>query len=247
MTRMTRLLLGSGGMSTVDRREAWIGELDRFLGPVRRILFIPHALADHDGYLQKMRERGFEAGRVLDGIHRAEDPERAIDQAQAIYVGGGNSFRLLEQLQKNGWIDRIRARVLSGVPYIGVSAGTNMACPTIKTTNDMPIVQPSTFEALGLVPFQINPHFFSGPLHFQDAGGTLIPYAGETREDRIREFHEMNETPVLGLWEGAILEVESNRARLTEAGRAKLFRRGDVSREIAPGSDLSFLLEVGSS
>ncbi len=241
---MARLLLGSGGMSTVERTAAWIGELNRFLGPVRRVLFIPHALADHDAYLQKMKERGFDAGRELVGIHRVKDAGLAIDQAEAIYVGGGNSFRLLDQLQRNGWIERIRARVGCGIPYIGVSAGTNMACPTLKTTNDMPIVQPATFEALGLVPFQINPHFFSGPLHFEDAAGNLIPYAGETREDRIREFHEMNDTPVLGLWEGSILEVDSNCARLTEAGRAKLFRRGDAGREIAPGSDLSFLLDV---
>ena len=121
-----------------------------------RVLFVPYALADHDGYVRLMTERGLNAGYELDGIHRHADPVAAVHEAEAIFVGGGNTFRLLAALYRLGLLDPIRERVRGGLPYLGVSAGTNVACPTIRTTNDMPIVQPPSLDALGLVPFQVN-------------------------------------------------------------------------------------------
>lgn len=238
-----RALLGSGGFSTPERQASWISALDNFLGPIDEVLFVPYALADHDDYVSKMVERGFHAGRKLTGIHRAADPRDAVHQAKAIYVGGGNSFRLLHALYAHDLLDVIRARVQSGaLTYIGVSAGSNMACPTLKTTNDMPIVMPPRFEALGLIPFQINPHYFAGPIHFRNAAGELLPYAGETRDDRIREFHEMNDTPVLGLWEGAILHCVAGQYSISGEGGARLFRKGQNPVDLEPGSILD--LEV---
>ncbi|MBN20271.1 MAG: dipeptidase PepE [Bdellovibrionaceae bacterium] len=207
--KVMRLLLGSGGFSTDLRREGWKEVLDDFLGPVSKVLFIPFALKDHDHYVEKMIEYDFSAGRELVGIHRSSDFKSAIEDAQAIYVGGGNSFRLLDSLQKFDLIKVIQKKVQSGTPYIGVSAGTNMACPTLMTTNDMPIVYPKSFDSLNLISFQINPHYFAGATHIEDCD-QFIRYGGETRDDRIKEYHEMNNLPVLGLWEGAILRVEEN-------------------------------------
>lgn len=237
-----RLLLGSGGIRTESRLRAWLDEFDQFLGPIRRVVFVPYALADHDGYVKSLTERGFAAGRELLGIHTLGDPQAAIESADAIFVGGGNTFRLLADLYRHDLLGRIRRRVAEGMPYIGVSAGTNVAGPSMKTTNDMPITQPPSFDALGLVGFQINPHYFAGAIHYETAAG-MLPYAGETRDDRLREFHEMNDAPILALWEGAILRVEHRTAELKGPEPAKLFLKGEAPRDLAPGSDVSFLLE----
>lgn len=241
-----QLLLGSGGFSTPERKRLWTEALSKYLGELPEILFIPYALADYDHYTRLIVERGFHAGRSLKGIHTFSDPMAAIESAQAIYIGGGNSFRLLHTLYQRNLLDPIRKRVLEGKSlYIGVSAGTNMACPTLKTTNDMPIAEPPSFDALGLIPFQINPHYFPGRIHFRDAGGTLIEYAGETRDDRIREFHEMNATPVLGLWEGAILERNNaGRYFLTGEGGARLFHRGKAPLDFISGTELTDALHL---
>ena len=235
-----RLLLGSGGFSTPERQSVWRSELDQFLGPIRKVLFVPYALKDHDGYVAKMTERGFNADRELIGLHRAADPKKAILEADAIYVGGGNSFRLLNDLYRLDLCAVVRERVLAGMPYIGVSAGTNMSCPTLMTTNDMPIVQPPSFQALDLIPFQINPHYFAGAIHYASESG-LIPYGGETRDDRIREYHEMNSLPVLGLFEGCVLRVPTaGRYELAPgAGQgARLFRAGQAAEDYLPGAVL---------
>jgi dipeptidase E len=142
-------------------------------------------------------------------------------------VGGGNTFRLLAELHRLGLLDVIRGRVRGGLPYLGVSAGTNVACPTIKTTNDMPIIQPPSFDALDLVPFQINPHYLD-----PDPNST---HKGETREDRIREFLEENETPVIGLREGSALLVDGNSVTLLGEKSARLFRRGAEPVEMESG------------
>jgi dipeptidase E len=233
-----RLLLGSGGFSTPERRQGWNRELDDFLGPVKNLLFIPYALAEHDPYVAKMIEIGFHAGRQLEGIHKAKDPLIAVEQAEAIYIGGGNSFRLLNSLYQFKLIERIRDRVQrEDIPYIGISAGTNMACPTIKTTNDMPIVAPPSLDALNLISFQINPHYFSGPIYMKTAEG-MIQYGGETRDDRIHQFHEDNNVPVLGLWEGSILRVEESKVTLSGTSGARLFRRGEKELDFSPGAEL---------
>jgi dipeptidase E len=207
---------------------------------VRRVLFAPYALADHDGYLHGVVERGLNAGYDLDSTHRHPDPAAAVRAAEAVFVGGGNTFRLLDRLYRFGLVDAIRERVRAGVPYLGVSAGTNVACPTIRTTNDMPIVQPPALDALGLVPFQVNPHFTPGQT-FLKVGDEFVPHFGETREDRLREFHEENDTPVVGLWEGGVLRVEGGRVELAGAA-ARVFRKGQPPVDCDPGADLAPLL-----
>ncbi len=157
-----RILLGSGGFRTDERIRNLRAHLQTHLGAVERVLFIPYALQDHDKYMQAMLERGLNAGYELVGIHRCADPRDAVLQAEAIYVGGGNTFRLLNALYQLNLLDAIRARIRADVPYVGISAGANVACPTIMTTNDMPIVQPPSLDALGLLPFQINVHYYAG-------------------------------------------------------------------------------------
>jgi dipeptidase E len=237
-----RLLLGSGGFRTHERVALLAETMRSFFGGVRRLLFVPYALADHDAYVRGMVERGLHAGYDLDGIHRHADPVRAAREAEAFFVGGGNTFRLLDRLYRLGLREVIRERVLASVPYLGVSAGCNVACPTIKTTNDMPIVQPPRFDALDLVPFQVNPHYSFGPTFLQQGEG-FVPHFGETRDERLREFHEENDTPVLGLWEGGILRFEQGKVTLIGAP-ARLFRKGLDPIDVRPGDDLGSILPL---
>jgi len=235
-----RLLLGSGGLSTEPRRDLWRAELADFLGPdVKRVLFVPFALADHDGYVARLASLKLDGGRELVALHKVLDPQRAVAEAEALYVGGGNSFRLLDRVQRLGLLGAIRASVQAGMPYVGISAGTNLACPTIRTTNDMPIVQPTSLDALGLVPFQINPHWFDGPIHVRHGEG-FLPYGGETRDDRLREFLEENDRAVLAIAEAGMLRVEGRQATLKGAP-ARLFRRGAAPEDLSPPADLSHL------
>lgn len=204
------------------------------LGPARRVLFIPFALGDRDAYAAKARERFAALGFGVDSLHDADDPVRAVEGAEAIFTGGGNTFRLLDALQARNLLEPIRARVSAGMPYTGASAGSNLACPTLMTTNDMPIVEPSSFESLGLVPFQINPHYLD-----PDPSSR---HMGETRETRIREYLEENDRVVVGLREGSMIRVRGDRATLLGAAGARIFRRGRDPEERTPGSDLSDLL-----
>jgi dipeptidase E len=229
----TRLLLGSGGFRSPERVQFLAAQMQAFFGPMRRVLFVPYALQDHDGYVRSLIERGLHAGYELDGIHRHGDLKAAVREAEAIYIGGGNTFRLLSHLYRHELLEVIRERVRSGMPYLGVSAGTNVACPTIKTTNDMPITMPPSLDALGLAPFQINPHYFFGQTYVKQADG-FHEHFGETRDDRIREFHEMNDTPVIGLWEGGMLQVNASGVFLMGAA-ARLFPRGQPPVDIEPG------------
>lgn len=202
-------------------------EMADFLGAVEEVLFVPFALFDRDGYAQKARERLQRMGYGLSSVHRARDPVAAVEAAEAIFVGGGNTFRLLTALYELDLRDPVRRRVAEGVPYVGTSAGSNLACPTIRTTNDMPIVEPPTFEALDLVPFQINPHYLD-----PDPDST---HRGETREQRIVEYLEENDVPVVGLREGSILRVEGDRMELRGSTGARVFARGREPRELIPG------------
>ena len=222
MTR-TRLLLVSN--STLYGR----GYLDHcaeaiasFLEPpVARVLFVPYAIFDRDGYVAKARRRFEQLGLELDSVHDApEGPVRAVEKADALFIGGGNTFRLVNALWREKLVEPIRHRVHGGMPYVGTSAGANVASPTIKTTNDMPIVEPPTFAALDLIPFNINPHY-QDPI----PGST---HMGETREQRIAEFHEDNAPLVVGLREGAWLLVEDGAVSLHGSTGARLFRRGET-------------------
>lgn len=200
-----------------------------FLGAITRVTFVPYALFDRDAYAAKARARFEAMGYGVDSIHDFDGgARRAVERAEALFVGGGNTFRLLDALWREQLIEPIRRRVRAGMPYLGASAGINVACPSIRTTNDMPIVEPPSFEALGLVPFNINPHY-------QDAspGST---HMGETREQRIAEFHEENTPAVIGLREGAWLLVEDGVATLQGVNGARLFRRGQAPAELTVGS-----------
>jgi dipeptidase E len=229
-----RILLASGGYRTPERVTRLSAEMRDFFGPVGRLLFIPYALRDHDGYVRELTGKGLHAGYALDGIHRHADPVRAVREAPAIYVGGGNTFRLLADLYRHHLLGPIRERVRAGVPFLGVSAGCNVACPTIKTTNDMPITQPPSLDALGLVPFQVNPHYFNGET-FIKRDGAFHEHFGESRDERLREFHEMNDGPVVALWETGVLRVERGRIRLLDAP-ARLFVKGRDPVDVEPGS-----------
>ncbi len=237
-----RVLLGSGGLSTELRRMAWVTKMDSFLGSVKRVLFVPYALADYERYTEMVKERGLSAARELVGIHKFPNPRAAIMEADAIFVGGGNTFRLLDQLYRLDLLTAIRAKVLKGMPYLGISAGSNLAGPTIMTTNDMPIVMPPSFQALSLFPYQINPHYFSGRFFFESEH-QLIPYAGETRDDRIREFHEENTTPVIGITEGSWLSFVQGRIHLGgHEAKARVFNRGQTPRDFAGEVELTGLV-----
>lgn len=229
----TRILLGSGGFRSDDRRERLVTEMQRHFGGIRRLLFVPYAHGDLDGYSPTMTSKGFHAGYELDSIHRHSDPRQAVAEAEGIYIGGGNTFRLIHELHRLGLVEAIRARVLAGMPYLGISAGSNVACPTMQTTNDMPIIQPASFRALGLVPFQINAHYFNGDVHVQTPAG-LVPHFGETRDERLTEFHELNDTPVIGLWEGGLLRVYDGQIELI-GSTARIFEKGQPVRDVEPG------------
>jgi dipeptidase E len=208
--------------------------ISSFLSGRPRVLFVPWALKDCDGYAAKARERFLAMGIALDSIHTASDPVQAVGHADAFFVGGGNTFRLLKALQDSGALEAIRRRVRSGVPYVGSSAGSNVAAPTIRTTNDMPIVQPASLDALGLVPFQINPHFLD-----PDPGSK---HMGETREERLVQYLEENDVPVIGLREGAWLRVEQSAVNLEGTTGARIFRRGQAAVETSPGDRLDALV-----
>jgi dipeptidase E len=211
-----------------------LSEIDGFLGPVRRLIFIPFAMKDREGYGAKAAERLAAIGIEVSTLTADEAGRRLVRDAEAVFTGGGNTFRLLKTLQDAGILPLLRERALAGMPYIGSSAGTNIAAPTIRTTNDMPIVQPASFDAMGLIPFQINPHYLDA-----DPNST---HMGETRELRLKEFHEENETPVVGLREGAWIRVEENRATLGGTRGARIFRRGQAPEERGTGASLDDLL-----
>jgi dipeptidase E len=229
---MRLLLISSSTIHGSGYLDHCAAAIERVLRPaVARVLFVPYALRDRDGYAARVRARYARMGFEVDSIHEsADDPAAAVARAQAIFIGGGNTFRLLDALWRLGLVEPIARRVGDGMPYIGSSAGSNVACMTIKTTNDMPIVQPRTFDALGLVPFNINPHYVDA-----DPRST---HMGETREERIMQFHEENEPPVVGLREGAWLEVDERGVTLEGAAGARLFRRGQAPMEYSPGTRL---------
>ncbi len=211
-----------------------IGE---FLGKKHiKALFIPYAAVtfSYDDYELKVRERFREVGHDVISIHHFSDPAEAVRKAQAIVVGGGNTWMLLKLIRDNKLVGPVREKVLSGTPYIGWSAGSNVACPTIRTTNDMPVIRPSSFGAFNLIPFQINPHY----LDANPEG-----HAGETREQRIEEFIEVNpDLWVAGLREGTMFLVEKEKIRLIGPRKTRIFRKGHEPLELGESDELSFLL-----
>ncbi len=231
---MKRILLISNstlyGSGYLDHAET---EIRSLLGDLKRVLFVPYALFDQENYAVGTQWRFKKMGYALTSVHTASDPVQAVNDTEAIFIGGGNTFRLLKALYDHELLGPIRERVAGGMPYIGSSAGVNVAAPTIRTTNDMPIVQPPSFDALGLVSFQLNPHYFD-----TDPNST---HMGETREERIMQFLEENETPVIGLREGAMLRIENGTTTLRGSSGARIFRRGEKPEEVAPGAQIDLI------
>jgi len=228
-----KILLGSGGISTEERKMMYRRLVVEHFSDCSNVLFIPYASDDHENYTSRMQEfLGSDAHNLI-GLHSFEDVTSAVLDAEGIYVGGGNSFLLIKKLHEEGLIEIVRERVLAGTPYLGISAGANVACPTMMTTNDMPIALPPSFESFGIVPFQINPHYHPGKILFMD-GGELKNHFGESRDQRISEFHRDNETPVIGMWEGSFVQWDGSRGRLF--GRATAFKAGQQPIEIPDGS-----------
>jgi dipeptidase E len=224
-----RLLLHAGGDATSARTAV----IDHLRG-AKRAVMIPYAQSDHDRATARFAEWLAPLGVEITGLHTAHDPAAAIAHAEAVFVTGGNSFRLVNALHRLALIKPVQESIERGIPYFGASAGSNVACPTIRTTNDMPIVQPSSFAAFDLVPFQINPHYIDPP--------PPESRVGETREERLREFLEENDVTVVALREQSWLEIDGPAMRLVGTGGAVLFRRGVESEHMQGGADLSELL-----
>jgi dipeptidase E len=238
MSRKRLLLLSNSMNYGQGFLEHAASDIKDFLGAeVKRVLFVPFAgvTRSYDEYAAAVRGRFEEMGYEFEPVHKAADANEAVRNAEAIAIGGGNTFHLLREFYKTGLIESIRERVEAGTAYIGWSAGSNVACPTIRTTNDMPIVEPQSFNALNLVPFQINPHY---------TDEQLAAHSGETREERIAEFIKANPgVRVVGLREGSSLRIEGPTIKLLGEKTARIFKSGEAAREIKPVDSLEFLLD----
>ncbi len=212
-------------------------EIKKILGdkPITAV-FIPYAAVtfSFDEYCEKVEERFAEIGHHIVGIHTFKNPVKAIENADAIVVGGGNTWQLVRMLHDRKLMNPIREKVFNETPYIGWSAGSNVACPSLRTTNDMPIINPNGFDCIGLVPFQINPHY----LDANPEG-----HGGETREQRIEEFIEINpEIYVAGLREGTMLKLEDKKLKLIGNRKCRIFKKGENPTELSGSDDFNFLL-----
>lgn len=244
---MKHLLLLSNSTNAGEQYLEWPREFlknfyHRF--QVKEILFIPYAgvnLSDEslqksfDVYEQKVAQVFVELGFTIRSIHKFENPLKAVKEAEAIAVGGGNTFHLVYMMHRTGVMKAVRERVLQGIPYAGWSAGANVACPTMKTTNDMPIIEPDSFHCLNLIPFQINPHYID----------THPPgFAGETRQQRIAEFLAINrDVRVVGLREGTLLEIHGEEITLKGGKPLTVLEYGKAPLDYTPNDDLSFLMK----
>ena len=241
-----RLLLISNSTNTGEEYLAWPSPyIKDFLSKsnVKKVLFIPYDgmgltperfATSYDIYEEKVKKVYEQLGYEIESIHQDIDPVEAVKNAEAIAVGGGNTFHLVHMMHKLKIMEPIKEKVLQGTPYMGWSAGSNVACPTLMTTNDMPIIQPESFNCTGLIPFQINPHYLDS--HAQG-------HAGETRQQRIEEFLIVNkEMPVVGLRESTLLQVEGDDIQLKGPRPMRYFKFGEEPGEFEPGSDISFLL-----
>lgn len=217
-----------------DYLEYLLSELSVHFEHCKTILFIPYARPDgisHDEYTAKVALAFAKINKEIIGIHEFEDEIDAIKNAEGIFTGGGNTFLLVSELYKNNSMIKLSEAIEKGVPYLGTSAGSNICGLTMQTTNDMPIIYPPSFITLGLVPFNLNPHYLDADLQSK--------HMGETRETRINEFHSFNYIPVLGLREGSWLDVKGDKIILKGNLPARLFRQNQTPIEIESGTDLS--------
>lgn len=234
---MKRLIIASTStLHSGSYLEYLLPELEKHFEGIDTLTFIPYARPSgisHDDYTKKVREAFSKINIHVKGIHEYENPKEAINQAQALFTGGGNTFLLVKQLYQNDLITTIQQKVLSGTPYLGTSAGSNICGLTMETTNDMPIVYPPSFKTFGFVPFNINPHYLD-PI-------PNLTHMGETRETRIAEFHAFNTQPVVGLREGSWLEVLGDTITLKGSLSARIFEQRKTPIEIPTNTDLSYL------
>ncbi len=234
---MNLLLISNSTNAGEEYLKYPIAEIAKTLKGVSEVVFIPYAAVtfSYDEYEAKVQARFNELGIKVKSIHHALNKRNFLRNAEAIVIGGGNTFALLKRMQEEDLLDMIHRRVKAGVPYIGWSAGSNVTCPTICTTNDMPIVQPESFRAIGLVSFQINPHYLDA---------NPVGHAGETREQRIMEYLEANRSRyVVGLREGCMLRIDDNGIELIGSRPMRIFKKGIETYEVQPGDDISFLIK----
>lgn len=216
--------------------EYLLPELSVHFKNVSELVFIPYARPSgisHDEYTEKVRQAFSKINIKVKGLHEFENPKEALKQAEGIFTGGGNTFLLVTQLYRHDLMTLLSETLKKGTPYLGTSAGSNITGLTMQTTNDMPIIYPPSFQTLGMIPFNLNPHYLD-----PDSNST---HMGETRETRIKEFHQFNTLPVLGLREGSWLEVRNETITLKGSLKARLFRQNQQPEELESGSDLSFL------
>lgn len=231
---MNKLLIAS--TSTIygsEYLEYLLPQLKSFFRDINEILFIPYAMPSGISYetYTKIASNAFKMIEItIKGIHEYSDPKNAIENAKAIFVGGGNTFVLVNELYKQNLIPILKEKLNSGTPYLGTSAGSNICGPTMQTTNDMPIVYPPSYKTLGVIPFNINAHYIDP--------NPQSTHKGETRETRIKEFHCFNDIPVLGLREGSWLEVNDNNIILKGKLKARLFKKGEIPVELQPESNV---------
>ncbi len=234
---MNLLLISNSTNAGEEYLKYPIAEIAKTLKGISEVVFIPYAAVtfSYDEYEAKVQARFNELGIKVKSIHHALNKRNFLRNAEAIVIGGGNTFALLKRMQEEDLLDMIHRRVKAGVPYIGWSAGSNVTCPTICTTNDMPIVQPESFRAIGLVSFQINPHYLDA---------NPVGHAGETREQRILEYLEANRSRyVVGLREGCMLRIDDNGIELIGSRPMRIFKKGMKTYEVQPGDDISFLIK----
>ena len=233
---MNLLLISNSTNAGEEYLQYPIERIGAFLAGVEEVAFVPYAAVtfSYEAYEAKVAARFEQIGVRVRSVHGQSDPREAIRRSQAICVGGGNTFALAKKMQEQGLVREIADKIASGTPYVGWSAGSNVTCPTICTTNDMPIVQPESFDAIGAVKFQINPHY----LDANPEG-----HAGETREQRIMEYIEANpDRWVAGLREGCMLHLHDGRMELIGSRPMRMFKKGVEPFEVAAGDDLGFLL-----
>lgn len=219
-----------------DYLDYLLPELKLHFADCKTILFIPFARPSgisHEEYTAKVALAFAKIGKKVQGIHECDNYSAAIKNAEGIFVGGGNTFLLVSQLYKNDSMIALADAVKNGTPYLGTSAGSNICGLTMQTTNDMPIVYPPSFKTLGLIPFNLNPHYLDAE--------SQSNHMGETRETRIKEFHSFNTIPVLGLREGSWLDVKGDKIILKGNLTARLFRQNQIPEEVERGTDLNFL------
>jgi len=234
---MKNLLIASTStLHEGDYLDYLLPELSLHFKDAATILFIPYARPggiSHDDYTTKVSEAFAKINKSVKGIHEFENPEEALQNASGIFTGGGNTFLLVSQLYKYKAMQALADALKTGIPYLGTSAGSNITGLTMQTTNDMPIVYPPSFQTLGMIPFNLNPHYLDPDLNSK--------HMGETRETRIKEYHAFNSVPVLGLREGSWLDVKGDQIILKGNLTARLFRQNQLPEEVEAGSDLSYL------